>query len=73
MELRPDHQFGPDAAAFDDVGLDIGSIDFNDPASFFKVIGAGPGTSIPIPKFMSPTDVRCEAEKKVKEYLYKLY
>ncbi|KAJ5794323.1 hypothetical protein N7457_000922 [Penicillium paradoxum] len=64
MELRPDHRFdpfGPDAAALDDLNLDMANIDWNDPASFFKALGAGGPGALPMPKLKSPADVRQEA------------
>lgn len=66
MDLRPDHQFdpfGPEAAAYDDVDLDMDSIDFNDPASFMKMIGGG---NLPVPKLMQPAEVRREAAGRSK-------
>ncbi|KAH8804452.1 hypothetical protein F5884DRAFT_796055 [Xylogone sp. PMI_703] len=65
MELRPNHQFdpfGPEAPTYDsDDDHDFSNIDFNDPASFMRAIG---GSGLPIPKLMSPTDVRREAMER---------
>jgi hypothetical protein len=44
-----------------DINLD--GIDFNDPAHFAQLLGAGPG-GLPIPKYQSPTDVRKEATER---------
>lgn len=63
MELRPDHQFdpfSPEAAKYDGPDPAIDKIDWNDPASFFKAIGAGPG-ALPMPKIKEPAEVRQEA------------
>lgn len=68
MELRPDHQFdrfgpygdllGPDADAYDGVDDNIiNSIDWNDPSSFFKAMGAGAG-GMPIPEMKSAPEIR---------------
>lgn len=64
MELRPDHQFdpfAPGADAYDEEADDVvNSIDWNDPSSFFKAIGAGTG-GLPMPDIKSAPDVRREA------------
>ncbi|QKX58716.1 uncharacterized protein TRUGW13939_05843 [Talaromyces rugulosus] len=60
MEPRPDHQFDsfkPSAAVRDAPRLDLDSIDWNDPASFAKIILG----DRPIPELKSPADVRREA------------
>lgn len=68
MEQRRNHQFdpfGPDVAAYDDAGLgDLEGVEFNDPASFFTVLGGGAGTNSPIPDFMSLEDVRRVAKER---------
>jgi hypothetical protein len=53
--------FGPDASAYDDSDPEIDGIDWNDPQSFFKAIGAGGPGALPMPELMSPADVRREA------------
>jgi hypothetical protein len=65
MDLRPNHQFDP-FDSDDDPRLPLPdemfkNIDFNDPASFFKALGGGSGTNLPIPKEMSPEEVRGKA------------
>jgi hypothetical protein len=64
MELRPDHQFdpfGPGADAYDgEIDDVVNNIDWNDPSSFFKAMGAGPG-GMPMPEMKSTLDVRREA------------
>lgn len=62
MELRPDHQFdpfSPEAAVYDAPDLDLDSIDWNDPASFSKILGGRP-----VPELKPPADVRHEAAVK---------
>lgn len=66
MELRPNHQFdpyGPGADAYytDEAADVVNNIDWDDPSSFFKAIGAGPGGSMPMPEMKSAPDVRREA------------
>lgn len=61
MDLRPDHQFdpfSPEAAAYAS-DLDLDSIDWNDPASFSKILGGRP-----VPELKSPADVRREAAER---------
>ncbi|RFU24654.1 hypothetical protein B7463_g11683, partial [Scytalidium lignicola] len=69
MERRANFQFdpfGPEAGAFDDDDddIDFSKIDYNDPASFIKALGGGSRTNLPIPKVMSPSDVRSEAMRR---------
>lgn len=68
MELRPDHRFNPFSPEADRIPpLPVDSfddIDFNDPTSFFRAIGGGSGTSLPIPKLLSPEKVRREARER---------
>lgn len=70
MELRPDHRFNPfnpgpgGATVDDDSNLEMGSIDWSDPAAFFKAIGSGGPGSLPMPEMKSPADVRREAAAK---------
>lgn len=53
--------FGPEAAAFDTEGPDLSGIDFNDPASFARLLQ---GSGMPIPTLSSPTSVRTEAQDR---------
>lgn len=62
MDPRQDYQFDPfgaGAAAYDNIGADLDGIDFNDPASFMKLLGGG---GLPVPERMQPAEVRREAE-----------
>ncbi|KAF7511412.1 hypothetical protein GJ744_004601 [Endocarpon pusillum] len=65
MDLRPNHQFDPFDLDDDPFSPEeeemFKNIDFNDPASFFKALGGGSGTNLPIPKQMSPEEVRGKA------------
>lgn len=75
MEPRPNHQFEPfgsDAAAYDDSDSEIENVDYNDPASFFKAIGAGEHGGLPMPELKSPADVRQEA-KSLSNQIYTSY
>ncbi|KAL9109591.1 MAG: hypothetical protein Q9227_005771 [Pyrenula ochraceoflavens] len=42
--------------------VDLSNVDFNDPASFFKALGGGAGTNLPIPELMPPQEVRQNAK-----------
>ncbi|RAK97333.1 uncharacterized protein BO80DRAFT_428331 [Aspergillus ibericus CBS 121593] len=66
MQPRPDRRtdpFGPGAEAFDNHGPpdEIDGLDWNDPAAFFKAIGAGGPGALPLPDIRSKEDVRREA------------
>ncbi|PWY69622.1 hypothetical protein BO94DRAFT_628459 [Aspergillus sclerotioniger CBS 115572] len=66
MQPRPDHQFdpfGPGAELYDNHGLpdEIDKFDWNDPAAFFKAIGAGQPGALPLPEILSKEDVCREA------------
>ena len=42
--------------------VDVSRVDWNDPASIFGALGGGPG-KLPIPKMISPEEVRAQAKK----------
>jgi hypothetical protein len=67
MELRPNHHFdpfGPEAYAYEGVDDDtINSIDWGDPSSFFKTMGAGT-IGMPMPEIKSAPEVRQEATSR---------
>jgi len=44
--------------------VDFSEINWDDPASVFSAIGGGPGTSLPIPKMISPEQVRKQASER---------
>ena len=68
MEPRPDHQFNAFSSVADELPPShtgsFSSVDFNDPLSFFKAIGAGPGSNLPMPELMPPEKVCHEARKR---------
>ena len=43
--------------------MDLNGIDWSDPESFFRAIGGGPGTNLPIPKMISPSQVKKQASE----------
>ncbi|KAF2688061.1 hypothetical protein K458DRAFT_401459 [Lentithecium fluviatile CBS 122367] len=47
--------------------VDFSNIDWNDPASIFGSLGAGPGTNLPIPKMISPAQVKKEARERSRQ------
>lgn len=60
--MDPRFQFNPfDSEAFGAGGPDLSSIDFNDPASFARLLQ---GSGLPIPTASSPTAVRREATER---------
>ena len=69
MELRRNHQFDPFSEEAANIpllpeGL-MESIDFNDPQSVIgKLFGGGPGTNLPIPKQVTPKQVRQDVGKR---------
>jgi hypothetical protein len=48
------------------------NIDFNDPASFLKALNNGARTNLPIPKQMSPKEVREKARGSSDAILHQL-
>ncbi|OOF91998.1 hypothetical protein ASPCADRAFT_409080 [Aspergillus carbonarius ITEM 5010] len=66
MQSRPDHHFAPfdlGAEAWDSHAApnETDKFDWNDPAAFFKAIGAGRPGAVPFPEIWSKEDVRREA------------
>ena len=49
----------------DKLGLDFRDINWNDPSSIFKAIGAGKQGGLPMPEFVSAEDVRQERRQRV--------
>jgi len=67
MDLRPDHQFnpfGPEAAQYEGGDFDPNSVDWNDPSSFFAAMDRGGVGGLPVPKVLSPEEVRSEAGER---------
>ncbi|KAK6828809.1 hypothetical protein RU639_003310 [Aspergillus parasiticus] len=70
MEPRPDFQFDPlssGATAYDNAEAGLDGIDWNDPASALKAIGAGGPGGLPLPEILSPEDVRRQATARSDE------
>lgn len=76
MEPRPNYQFdpfGPEGAAYDsDSDSELGNINWSDPESFLKAIGAGEHGGLPMPKLKSPAEVRRDA-KSLTDQIYTSY
>src|SRR4051794_1971815 len=65
------HVFNPRFDPFDPTldtdnlpDVNFSEIDWNDPASIFGALGGGPGTNLPIPSFISPEQVRKQANER---------
>lgn len=43
---------------------ELANVDWNDPASVFGALGGGAGTSLPIPKMITPQEVRSKATER---------
>lgn len=66
----PDFQFdpfGPGATAYDNTEAGLDGIDWNDPASALKAIGAGGPGGLPFPETLSPEEVRRQATARSDE------
>ncbi|GMG04758.1 unnamed protein product [Aspergillus oryzae] len=59
--------FGPGATAYDNTEAGLDGIDWNDPASALKAIGAGGPGGLPFPETLSPEEVRRQATARSDE------